>query len=272
MYSEKTGQFIAGLRKEKNLTQKDLAEKLFVTDKAVSKWEQGLSLPDISILQPLADILSVSVSEILNGERAVNESAQAMVIVDNVLDYAKETRTKASKKILDICAFVYSVMLIIGILTCVICDFSISQSFTWSLIPISALVYAWLLFFPIIKFGTKGIFPSLILLSVSTIPFIYILDRLIYGDGQLMYIGSIMTAVSIVFVWAVYIVFRICKKRRFLAAGITCLAGIPLSFTINYVLSRFINEPFIDIWDIMSFGILLAISTVFFVLNNKIRT
>lgn len=54
MYSEKTGQFIAGLRKEKNLTQKDLAKKLFVTDKAVSKWEQGLSLPDISILQPFA--------------------------------------------------------------------------------------------------------------------------------------------------------------------------------------------------------------------------
>lgn len=166
-------------------------------------------------------ILSVTVSEILNGERAVNESAQAMIIVDNVLDYAKETRTKASKKILDMGAFVYSAILIIGILTCATCDFSISKSFTWSLIPISALVYAWLLFFPIIKFGTKGIFPSLILLSVSTIPFIYILDRLIYSDGQLMYIGSIMTAVSIVFVWAVYIVFRIYKKRRFLAAAIT---------------------------------------------------
>lgn len=63
------GAFIAQMRKERGLTQKELAEKLFISDKAVSKWERGLSLPDISLLQPLAEELSVTVTELLQGKR-----------------------------------------------------------------------------------------------------------------------------------------------------------------------------------------------------------
>lgn len=65
----KFGKFIKQLRAENNMTQKQLAEKLFITDKAVSKWERGLSMPDISLLGSLADIFGVTVSELLNGER-----------------------------------------------------------------------------------------------------------------------------------------------------------------------------------------------------------
>ena len=64
----KFGAFLSRLRKEKGMTQKELAEKLYVSDKAVSKWERGLSLPDIALLQPLAESLGVSVSELLRGE------------------------------------------------------------------------------------------------------------------------------------------------------------------------------------------------------------
>ena len=63
------GCFIAELRKQKGLTQKELAEKLFVSDKAVSKWECGLSLPDISLLVPLGKILGVTVAELLECRR-----------------------------------------------------------------------------------------------------------------------------------------------------------------------------------------------------------
>lgn len=65
----KFGKFIKQLRSENNMTQKQLAEKLFITDKAVSKWERGLSMPDVSLLGNIADIFSVTVSELLNGER-----------------------------------------------------------------------------------------------------------------------------------------------------------------------------------------------------------
>ena len=61
------GSFIAQKRKEANLSQKDLSERLHITDKAISKWERGLSLPDISLLIPLSDILKVSLYDLLTG-------------------------------------------------------------------------------------------------------------------------------------------------------------------------------------------------------------
>ena len=73
MDQEKIGKFIATLRKEKGLTQQELAEKLGITKNAVSKWERGLGLMDMSLLKPLSEILDVSVTEILNGERFLKE-------------------------------------------------------------------------------------------------------------------------------------------------------------------------------------------------------
>lgn len=73
MDTNATGRFIAELRKQKGYTQKDLAEKLMVTDKAISRWETGKGLPDVSLLKPLSDILGVSVGELLSG-RIIKEA------------------------------------------------------------------------------------------------------------------------------------------------------------------------------------------------------
>lgn len=72
---EQIGTFIADLRRTKGFTQKKLAEKIYVSDKAVSKWERGLSLPDISVLEPLADTLGVTVTELLQGRHIETETA-----------------------------------------------------------------------------------------------------------------------------------------------------------------------------------------------------
>ena len=70
---EKFGAFISEKRKVLGMTQKELAEKLFLSDKAVSKWERGLSLPDVSVLMPLAQALGVTVTELLEGEELKHE-------------------------------------------------------------------------------------------------------------------------------------------------------------------------------------------------------
>lgn len=70
---EKMGSFISQLRKEKGMTQKELAEKLFISAKAVSKWETGISTPDVGLLMPLADILGVTVTELLQSEKLPKE-------------------------------------------------------------------------------------------------------------------------------------------------------------------------------------------------------
>lgn len=74
----KTGGLIALMRKEKELTQKDLAETLHVSTQAVSKWERGLSCPDIGLLEPLAEALDLTVTELLAGERGQTPGEEAV--------------------------------------------------------------------------------------------------------------------------------------------------------------------------------------------------
>ena len=74
MDQSKIGKFIADCRKKKALTQTQLAEKLGITDKAISKWERGISLPDSSIMLELCDILGISVNELLSGEEICMEN------------------------------------------------------------------------------------------------------------------------------------------------------------------------------------------------------
>ena len=100
MDAKVTGCFIAQLRKELGLTQKELAEKLEVTDKAISRWETGKGLPDTSLLKPLAEIFGVSVGELLSGKRMDDSQikSQADHIILESLSY--EERQEKWKGIL----------------------------------------------------------------------------------------------------------------------------------------------------------------------------
>lgn len=99
MEKEKIGKYIRKKRIEKGMTQQQLAEKIQVTEKAVSRWETGRGVPDISLLEPLAEELHVSVTELLNGEERVQEEAvhdtkahMADIDITNVIEYVQENR------------------------------------------------------------------------------------------------------------------------------------------------------------------------------------
>ena len=80
MNQEAIGKFISTCRKEKGLTQTQLAEKLNITNRAVSKWETGKSVPDAAIMLDLCEILDVSVNELLSGERIAMENYQKKAV------------------------------------------------------------------------------------------------------------------------------------------------------------------------------------------------
>ena len=82
------GSFVAQLRREKGYTQKQLAQRLCISDKAVSKWERGLSLPDISMLLPLAEALEVSVTELLESRRIDVAESTDMEQVEEIVKKA----------------------------------------------------------------------------------------------------------------------------------------------------------------------------------------
>ena len=96
----KMGQFISELRKEKGLTQKDIGDKLNITDNSVSKWERGINAPDIYYLGPLSEILGVSVKELLNGERNIRKRKIKKADKKIVLETKNLSKNFGNKKIL----------------------------------------------------------------------------------------------------------------------------------------------------------------------------
>lgn len=88
MDQKKIGIFIAQRRRKLNMTQKELAEKLGVTDRAVSKWETGRSMPDLALLQPLSRILETDVNNVLSGE-IVNGDAYRKISEKNMISLAE---------------------------------------------------------------------------------------------------------------------------------------------------------------------------------------
>lgn len=109
----KFGAFVSELRKEKGITQKELAEKLYISDKAISKWETGKAIPDITLLVPLAEILGVSTTELLECRRIEQPESMGKEDTDNlvkkVIELSEDRYTYKSKKKIVIylmCAFI----------------------------------------------------------------------------------------------------------------------------------------------------------------------
>ena len=114
MDNKTTGAFISARRKELQLNQKQLAEKLGVTDKAVSKWETGRSAPDIALLEPLARELGVSVVEILQGEKIEEENFPA-VSDEVVVTTMKKDKKKLKKAVVIAVSIMLSILLLLQI-------------------------------------------------------------------------------------------------------------------------------------------------------------
>lgn len=114
MNQPKIGEFISYCRKEKNITQAQLAEKLNITDRAVSKWETGKSVPDPSIMLELCDILGINVNELLTGERLsmekYKESAEGNLLEQQKREAQRMRDTRIMELILGIIVFVATIV------------------------------------------------------------------------------------------------------------------------------------------------------------------
>ena len=109
MDQEKIGKFIQKLRKEKELTQQELANKLNVTDRAVSKWETGRGLPDLSIIKTLCEELDISINELLSGEK-LNKKEYNEKLEENI----EKTIEYTSDKIKNIKTKINITLIVIG--------------------------------------------------------------------------------------------------------------------------------------------------------------
>lgn len=281
MDEKNIGAFICSLRKEKNMTQKQLAMQLGITDKAVSKWERGLSYPDITLLEPLAQLFGVTTGELLGGARVtVSASAetstealelhvQVQVIeetqkaVDEVLEYSKKSIHRNTKQLKNIVLVLWSACCLIGIGVCFICDFAVTGSLWWSLIVTASVFYGWGMVVPLLTAGRKPIFWSLVVASVSILPYLWILGWLV-GEKYLMTMGTVVALESIAFVWIVYYLFKKLGHRLWLAFGIFFVSAVAACVIINVTVNAFLGQPPVAVNTFMNSAAMLILAAVCF--------
>lgn len=118
MEQKKTGLFLKELRKEKGLTQEELAEKFFISSRSVSRWETGTNLPDLSILVELADFYNVDIREIIDGERKnENMNHETKETLTKVVEYTAEEKKQIKNRMAGNCAAAMLLLLFCTILS-----------------------------------------------------------------------------------------------------------------------------------------------------------
>ena len=117
MDPKKTGMIILEARKRLKMTQKDLADKLYISDKAVSKWERGLCFPDISVLIPLTEILNISLYDLLRGEKVNKKEVEETL--KNTINYSNSEINRKKKKYITISLIIIFIIALISIMSVV---------------------------------------------------------------------------------------------------------------------------------------------------------
>lgn len=260
------GRFIATCRKEKQLTQAQLAEKLNITDRAVSKWETGKSMPDASIMLELCNILGITVNELLSGERIRMEDYSKKVD-ENLVELKRKNEN--SIKVNVIIADIITILFLTGIFTCIICDLRTAGGITWSMITTSSILFTWMIVIPLIIATKRRILKSLVSLSILIIPFLYVLSVIIKVKA-IFSIGAAMTVVGILYLWSLWgIHYKFsARTNKMLATGLSILLAIPFNIIANVILAIMLAEPMFDMWDGLA-AFLLLITGIPFIVYDR---
>lgn len=133
----KTGRFISQMRREKNLTQRQLAESLGITDKTVSKWETGRGLPEVSLMMPLCELLDISVNELLSGEK-IAEKDYRRRSEEVIMDLMREKEENKRKVILSVVTVLNTLLASLTIM--LITEFVDMETWTQALLIVIGLV------------------------------------------------------------------------------------------------------------------------------------
>lgn len=238
MENEKIGPFIRRLRKERGMTQKELAAVLNVTDKAVSKWELGTSLPDVGLLLPLAETLGVSVTELLGGARAPEAEAPeapeapSRDTAGDILSYARKTASQRREKLRLWLFAGLSGAFLLAALVCWICDMALNRALTWSLIVCVSLTLAWAVLLPLLTLRRTPVPWALAALSAAILPYLYILGDLL-EDPRVFRLGLPIAPAAALYLWGVYAVCRRHRRRKWHAAGEILLLTAVLNFAVD---------------------------------------
>lgn len=239
MENEKIGPLIRQLRKAHNLTQKELAAMLNVTDKAVSKWELGTSLPDVALLLPLAEALGVSATELLGGIRAPESPAKTPETpprdtAGDILSYTQRTASQRRERLRLWFFAGVSGTFLLSAAVCWVCDTALNGTLSWSLIVDLSLLLAWVVLLPLLTARRHALLLALGALSIAILPYLNLLGWLL-GDPRVFRFGLAIAPAAVLYLWGVWAVWRKLRRRRLSAAGTVLMLTAGLSLFVNAV-------------------------------------
>lgn len=237
MENGKIGPFIRQLRKDRHMTQKELASRLNVTDKAVSKWELGTSLPDVALLLPLAEALGVSVTELLGGAPETppqTPEALARDTAGDILSYTQKTASQRRERLRLWLFAGASGTFLLSAAVCWVCDTALNRTLSWSLIVDLSLLLAWVVLLPLLTARRHALPLALGALSAAILPYLNLLGRLL-GDPRVFRFGLPIAPAAALYLWAGWAVWRKLRHRRLCAAGTVLLLTAGLSLFVSAV-------------------------------------
>ncbi len=248
MEENKIGSFIRDRRLQLEMTQQQLADRLGVTDKAVSKWERAVSYPDITLLRELAAALDVTVTELLAGERDEAPSPVPPEVEDVVVDavaYAETARRKNGGWRWWTFVALTAGCLIAALVLCIVDRFR----FQGSLIPIQWIAYGWAVCYPLLRTEDRPVRNALIIASVGLLVWFFYL-----GEFR----AILIVIASSAYAWVVYWAGCHYKRGRMAALLLIVLLGVVLHLCINFLCS-------LRYWDfniLLIFGAVLALDAL----------
>ncbi len=251
MDNQKIGKFIAELRREKGMTQKELAERLNVTDKAVSKWERGAGYPEVTMLPELAGLLEITVSELLLGERSSyseeekkTERFEPDSIVNGAIEYAEQSRAYKSLKVKRIALVSMTFAFLTAIFVCMLCNYIIDKTFSWSLYVVGSTGTAWLVTAPLLIRKRHRVITSLFALTLTVVPLLMLIEQLCPAKNWVFPFGFSIALLSLVFLWISVPFFVYTRINRWYLGGyVLILYGVVANVVINTMTDRFLQEP-----------------------------
>lgn len=243
MDCKKVGSFISELRKEKGMTQQELGNKLNVTNKAVSKWEIGDGYPEITTIPALVEILGVTTSELLNGERksqAKNNSEDALIIINETIKSVnKVTKMKKSK----IVFVTLSAAFLVASFVCMLCDYVLNKSLSWSLYPLGGMAVAGLTILPLISINKHRMVNAISVFTFTMIPYLFLIEYLTSEKGWVIPLALPIAIISVVAFFIVVSLLVYTKMRKlYIAAVAVFIFGAGINMGVTEIVGNFVTN------------------------------
>ena len=268
MNNQKFGVIIAKARKDKDMTQKALAEILRVTDKAVSKWERGKGYPEITLIPALSKALDIPAKDLLcddaeNNSEAENAAAPddlSEKLVTGVIEYSgKITRQKLSRIVFPILAAALALPAFI----CLLVNYCIDQAFTWSIYPLASLLLCFIVLIPIFFLKKHRTLAAHGVLLIALIPYLFIIERMVKAGSWVIPL-ALPVAVLSIFVSAIIVWLMLYTRinRLIVMALSFLLAGVCANLAINEIVVEFVGKRTSNISVIITTLCFAAVSVV----------